>query len=240
MESTYGDRLRPQGMEAELASFLVKIKEESRTGLIASFAVARAQTLIYLMHQFYTRNPQYKIPVYVDGPMLQAANDIYKKYAHTTKDPEGLKRALFEFENIEHYKVRQHIQNKDAPKIILASSGMLSGGPVMSYLESFMRDEGASLFLSGYQAEGTLGRALMEHKNNLKVNNRVFEWRGDIQQAETFSSHADQAELISWLADNSHSPVALIHGEESAKMHLQKLIKDRECFIPANLETRDV
>jgi metallo-beta-lactamase family protein len=240
MESTYGDRLRPQGMEAELASFLVKIKEESRTGLIASFAVARAQTLIYLMHQFYTRNPQYKIPVYVDGPMLQAASDIYKKYAHTTKDPEGLKRALFEFENIEHYKVRQHIQNKDAPKIILASSGMLSGGPVMSYLESFMRDEGASLFLSGYQAEGTLGRALMEHKNNLKVNNRVFEWRGDIQQAETFSSHADQAELISWLADNSHSPVALIHGEESAKMHLQKLIKDRECFIPANLETRDV
>jgi metallo-beta-lactamase family protein len=227
-------------MEAELASFLVKIKEESRTGLIASFAVARAQTLIYLMHQFYTRNPHYKIPVYVDGPMLQAANEIYKRYAHTTKDPQGLKRALFEFENIEHYKVRQHIQNKDAPKIILASSGMLSGGPVMSYLETFMRDEGASLFLSGYQAEGTLGRALTEHHKNLKVNNRVFEWRGEILQAEAFSSHADQSELLDWLSDSPHTPIVLIHGEEKAKIKLKDMLHDRECNIAKSQETRNV
>jgi metallo-beta-lactamase family protein len=240
MESTYGDRLRPQGMEAELASFLVKIKNTSRTGLIASFAVARAQNLLYMMHQFYTRHPEYKVPVYVDGPMLQAANDIYKKYAHVTRDVQGLKHALGEFEMIDHFKVRQHIQNKDGPQIILASSGMLSGGPVMSYLEHFMRDETVSLLLSGYQAQGTLGRALVEHQKNLTINHKPFEWRGEIEQAETFSSHADQAELLSWLADNSHSPVALIHGEESAKLKLQSLLKDRKCFIPSTLETRDV
>ncbi len=242
MESTYGDRLRPQGMEAELATFLVKIKEQSRTGLIASFAVARAQNLIYMMHQFFTRQPQYKMPVYVDGPMLQSANEIYNRYAHTTKDPQGLKRALAEFEMIEHYKVRQHIQNTDGPKIILASSGMLSGGPVMSYLENFMRDEGASLLLSGFQADGTLGRALIDKKADLLVNKRPFNWRGEIEQAETFSSHADQKELLSWLADNSHTPIMLIHGEESAKIALKKEIEKtgRTCFIPAYKETRDV
>ncbi len=240
MESTYGDRLRPKGMEAELASFLVKIKQESRTGLIASFAVARAQTLIYLMHQFYTRHPEYKVPVYVDGPMLQSANTIYTRYAHTTRDPQGLKRALTEFEMIEHYKVREHIQNKDGPQIILASSGMLSGGPVMSYLQNFMRDENVSLLLSGYQAEGTLGRALSDHQKNLKINNKPFEWRGEIEQAETFSSHADQEELINWLAENSHTPVALIHGEENAKLKLKEFLNDRECFIPKSNETRHV
>lgn len=242
MESTYGDRLRPKGMEAELASFLVKIKEGTHTGLIASFAIARAQNLLYMMHQFYTRNPNYKVPVYVDGPMLQAANEIYKKYAHVTKDPQGLKQALAEFESIEHYKVRQHIQNKDAPKIILSSSGMLSGGPVMSYLENFMRDEEAILLLSGYQAEGTLGRALVDQKKDLMVNDRPFNWRGQIQQAETFSSHADQAELLDWLSESPHSPVALIHGEESAKIKLQKIIEEtgRKCFIPESFEKHDL
>lgn len=240
MESTYGDRLRPKGMEAELASFLVKIKEGARTGLISSFAVARAQTLLYLIHQFYTRHPEFKIPVYVDGPMLQAANEIYKKYAHVTRDPQGLKYALGEFEMIDHFKVRRHIQDKEGPQIILASSGMLSGGPVMSYLEHFMRDEKASLLLSGYQSEGTLGYALVNRQKDLTVNNKPFEWQGEIEQAQSFSSHADQTELLSWLADNSHSPIALIHGEESAKLKLQTLLTNRECFIPSSLETRDV
>jgi metallo-beta-lactamase family protein len=230
MEATYGGRIRPMGMEAEINSFLVKVKEENRIGLIASFAVARAQTLLYLIHRFYRHHPEYELPLYIDGPMLMRANDIYKRYAHKTKDPQGLRDALDYFEKVEHFKLREHLKKSDKPKIVISSSGMLSGGPVMNYLESLQHDPLSILFLAGYQAPGTLGRAMGEKQSGLILNHKPFQWQGDIIQAESFSSHADQRELCSWVS-STKSPIVIIHGEEDSKKSLEQQLFPRQVTV---------
>ncbi len=236
MESTYGDRLRPPGMEAELNSFLVRLHAEGRTGIFASFAVARAQTLLYLIHRFFERHPEHKIPVHVDGPMLLSANRIYQNFAQDTKDPTGLMAALTAFDQIENPGERRNVQREEGARLFLSSSGMLSGGPVLSHLAALADDPRAVLFLPGYMSPGTLGHAFLQGERTFP--DRVLgmvKWHGEVLHSDCFSSHADQRELLAWTASlPRHTRVALVHGEASAKTQLKGTLEAQElsAFIP--------
>ena len=220
IESTYGARVRKGILEEELSTFLKKIKNESRVGIIASFAVARAQLLITLIHQLNIKHPEDKVRLVIDGPMMTEANKIYSEFANDTKKPEELKLALSEVEIIDHAHEWESLRKQKGPLIVITSSGMISGGRIWRYLENWQNDSNACIFLPGYQALGTAGRAMSEGQRVIHdEEGKEIHWSGDVISSEAFSSHADQTELIHWISDiDKDTNIFINHGEASSKI----------------------
>lgn len=242
MESTYGDRNRSGDMEKELHSFLIDIYRNSRVGIIASFAVARAQMLLTLIYEFHQRHPEYKCRVVMDSPMMIEASKVYMQFAHLTLKKGSLFSAISEGEIIEHIKEWNSLQKKDGPLLIISSSGMLSGGRVMRHLQNWQGDSEAILFLPGYQAIGTPGRAFLEGQRKIKIDDgNDIHWLGKVLSSDAFSSHADQSELMDWIRDvPMFVPLFLLHGDDKVKMVFKNtlLASGRGCVnIPHDGET---
>ena len=228
MESTYGAKIRQGNLNDDLQNFVKKIKNENRVGLIASFAVARAQLLIVLLHQYFKEHPEDKVRFVIDGPMMTEANNVYKEFAHDTNLEVDLREALLNVENIDHANEWESISKKSGPLIVIASSGMVTGGKIWRYLENWQNDSNALLFLPGYQGEGTPGKSLSEGVRTIQdANGKNITWNGEILTSEAFSSHADQNELLSWLENvNKDSQILLNHGEASAKIALKNKLNE--------------
>lgn len=228
MESTYGGKIRQGNLEEELIAFLKKIKDGSKVGIIASFAVARAQLLITLITKYFNEHPGEKIRFVIDGPMMTEANKVYKEFAQLTKLPLDLQRALEEVENIDHINEWDSIRKKEGPLVIISSSGMVTGGRVWRYLENWQNDTNACLFLPGYQAEGTAGRMLSEGKRMIHdEEGKKIHWHGEVISSGAFSSHADQNELLGWIKNISKdTQIFLNHGEiDSKEIFREKLLE---------------
>ncbi len=215
VESTYGGKSRRSSMEKELHSFLMTVSRESRVGIIASFAVARGQMLLELIHEFFERHPEEKVRVVMDSPMMKEANAVYSRFAGLTNPAEQLVATLGEVDAIEFAGEWETLRKKKGPLLSLSSSGMVSGGRITRHLYNWRDDERAILFLPGYQGEGTPGRALAEGSRELKHQGQNFTWKGEVLTSDAFSSHADQEELVHWVTENnSSSKVFLNHGED--------------------------
>lgn len=230
MESTYGGKVRAGNIEKELHSFLVTVARESRIGIIASFAVARGQTIQTLIHEFYERHPEEKVRVVMDSPMMKEANKVYKQYAHLTNHQENTYEALDKIDAIEFEKEWLSLKKKSGPLIILSSSGMLTGGRIARHLSNWRDDNKAILYLPGYQGKGTPGRSMLEGKRQLlDQKGQMFEWTGEVWSSDAFSSHADQTQLIDWVSpNNKDARIFLLHGESSSKTSLQKILNQKE------------
>ena len=224
IESTYGDRIREGHIENDLKHFLLKIKKDSCVGIIASFAVARAQLLITLITDYYNKHPEDKIRFVIDGPMMTEANAVFKEYAYLTKRPEELRQSLDEVEVIEHIRQWNSLKKINGPLLVLSSSGMLTGGRIWRYLENWQNDSSACLFLPGFQGIGTAGRKLSEGEH--KVHNpegKIINWSGQVLSSLAFSSHADQRELVEWLKNiDKDTEIFINHGEEESKKILRE------------------
>lgn len=218
MESTYGGKIRQGDVEKELYSFLIKVSRDKRVGIIASFAVARGQMLLSLIGEFFKRHPEEKMRVVMDGPMMKEANAIYQKMM-----PEKFS-LLSEVEVIENIGEWISLSKKEGPLLIVSSSGMLSGGRIWRHLKNWQDDPRAMLFLPGFQAPGTAGRALSEgFRDVVSPDKTRVHWKGEVITSEAFSSHADQSELVLWLKDiKKETLIYLIHGEEQSKQQLKE------------------
>ncbi len=233
MESTYGAKLRNGDMKVELENFLKSIHQNSRVGIIASFAVARAQVLLKLIHDFYESHPDQKVRVVLDSPMMVEANRVYQNFAHMTKDRVSIIETLKHCESIDHQREWESLKKKKGPLLILSSSGMLTGGRIHRHLLNWHDDKDAILFLPGYQAEGTPGREL-SLGNRLIHDEKLgsFTWTGEVRTSEAFSSHADQDELIRWVAlKNTKAKIYLIHGEKESKEALKNLLEKKQLDV---------
>ncbi len=228
MESTYGGRRRNGDLEKELYTFLLKISRENRVGLIASFAVARGQLLLTLIHEFFQRHPEEKIRVVFDGPMMAAANAVYQRFSHLTKLPAALKESLSSVESIDFPRQWESLSRKSGPLLVVSSSGMLTGGRILRHLANWQDDEQAVLFLPGYQAEGTPGREMLNGGRTIMNEGVRIEWRGGVESSEAFSSHADQGELLDWASGLTPATrIFLVHGEARAKEALARKLEAR-------------
>ncbi len=227
MESTYGGRIRTGDYQKELAYFIKHIKRESRVGIIASFAVARSQNLITMIHNYFQEYPEEKIRLVIDGPMMTEANRVYKEFASETKTPEMIKEALEEVEVIQHIREWNSLAKKEGPLLVISSSGMITGGRIWRYLENWQDDEKATLFLPGFQSEGTAGYALKEGIRTIHdEEGKKIHWSGEIKSSEAFSSHADQNDLLHWLKNVSkEARIYLNHGEEQSKLDLKEKLE---------------
>lgn len=227
LESTYGGKRRNDEINDELVKFIKKVRNESKVGIIASFAVSRAQLLITLLHDYFEVNPDQKVRVAIDGPMMVKANRIYSQFTEETKSSDHLKSALEEIEVIDNIHEWESIKKRNGPLILISSSGMVSGGRILGYLEHWQNDENAILFLPGYQAYGTAGKALSEGVRDIRYEGRPIHWSGEVMTTDAFSSHADQDELIEWIKNiDKNTSIFLNHGEYNSKVLLQKKLNE--------------
>lgn len=231
MESTYGDRLHQGGdTAAELAMVINDTLFEKGNVLIPCFAVGRAQEVMHMIYRLKQNNliPS-QVPVYLDSPMAASAGKVLLHFPEwfTTNEKE-IARMFSGVTINEDYQGTEDIIKRQGSKIILAASGMLTGGRVLSYLKSYLPEKRNTILLIGYQAEGTRGRSLLNHAHELKVYGKYYPVVAGVREIEGLSAHADQSELLHWVSQfKANKPlVFLVHGEPGAQETLRVKIKD--------------
>lgn len=248
MESTYGNRLHPKhtsGTE-ELLDIIAKTTDRGGTVVIPSFAVGRTQELIYELNRFYEEDNKYRerleqLKVYIDSPMAKNATDVFKKNAQVF-DEETREYILkgdhpLEFKNLIFTRTVEDSKalNMDrTPKVIISASGMCEAGRIRHHLKHNLWDSKSSIVFVGYQAEGTLGRSLLNGLKDVTLFGEEIHVNAEIHNLEGFSGHADKEGLLGWIGAFQNPPkeVFLVHGEEDAKEALAASIQKTCGYIP--------
>ncbi|MDZ7755842.1 MBL fold metallo-hydrolase [Rhodohalobacter sp.] len=231
LESTYGDRLHSkEDMTDKLESVIHATLEKNGTLIIPSFAVERAQLLMYMIWQLTSQGKIPKsLPVILDSPMGTNALAVFRKHHewHKLTDQDTI-RMSERFHVVQSYAETWEIIDNPAPKIIIAGSGMVTGGRVLTYLQKYLGRESTTVLLAGYQAEGTRGRQLLDGADEIKFYGKYVPVKAGIDILDGLSAHADKNELIEWLSDIQKSPeqLFLVHGEPQALDALRVKLKD--------------
>lgn len=231
LESTYGNRLHPQlDLEAELAGEIRQAIHDRGACIIPSFAVERLQTVMYLLWKLQRANQiPASLPIYVDSPMGADVWELFGRYPQWHRlPPEKVRSMQSGMQIITHYADTWKAVDDTRPRVIVAGSGMLSGGRVLTYLSQLLDKPSTRIVLVGFQAEGTRGRNLLEGAHELKIFGKYVPVAAHVRVLEALSAHADQAGLLWWLSALERAPEALflVHGEETARDALR--IKLRE------------
>lgn len=240
LESTYGDRDHaPQPADVELALIVTEAVQAGGNLIIPTFAVERAQEILFRLATLKQKNLISKsVPVYLDSPMGIDVTDVYMKYPewHTLSEEECslIRNSTINVKDFEETKLI--IQQKH-PKIIIAGSGMLSGGRALEYLKSYVGEENTTVLFVGFQAEGTRGRDMLSGATHIKIHGNHYRINATIKEIQSFSGHADRSELLSWLEHCSNKPsrIFLNHGELKSSEALRKQIEEKfhiPCTVP--------
>lgn len=220
LESTYGNRLHPQeDVEEILSRNITETIHNRGILLIPSFAVERLQLLCFLLWRLFKKNRAPEIPVFIDSPMGIDVTRLFDWFPEEHKIPGSeLKNIKERFELVSSFKRTWEIIDMKVPRIVIAGSGMLSGGRILTYLQQFIDNPDTNLILTGFQAEGTRGRQIEEGAYEIKIRGKYYPIKAKIEKLNSLSAHADQAELVDWCRSIKNIPeeVFLIHGEKQA------------------------
>jgi len=244
METTYGDRLHRQ-LEPSLDEFYDVINETIGRGgnvIIPTFALERAQEILfYLREGIRGRNLKHFSNVFLDSPMAISATTIFERHpecydAETMKihcagqDPFGFEGLHFTRETAESMAINKI----EGGAIILAGSGMCTGGRVRHHLKHNLWNRRSSVVFVGYAAQGTLARQIINGAKTVKIYGEEIPVRARIHTIGGFSAHADRDDLLAWHARTGKPRTTfLIHGEESAMQALADGLPDQQVEIPA-------
>ena len=230
IESTYGNKRHPsEDLEAILSDIILDTLHKKGNLIIPSFAVERLQTLMYILWKMYQKNKIPNIPVFVDSPMGYNVLQLFHRFQKWHKLSSADINAMSNYVNIvQSYKETWDTIDDKRSKIIIAGSGMVTGGRVLTYLQQLIDDPATTILLVGYQAEGTRGRQLLDGVHELKLFGKYYPVKATIKHIDSLSAHADQDELLHWMNDIINIPekVYLIHGEPSALDTFRVKIKD--------------
>ncbi|HUH04059.1 MAG TPA: MBL fold metallo-hydrolase [Kofleriaceae bacterium] len=247
-ESTYGGRAHPARAEArqKFRDAVVHAISDGGKVLIPAFAIGRTQEVLYELNTLVESGQLANVPVIVDGPLGLEATRIYDHYRECY-DREALELlesgdVPLEFTNLfaaERKQASMRVGEIDGPAVIIAGSGMCSGGRILDHLAQYLPDPRTDVIFVGYQAERTLGRDLQQGHDIVQVNGRKVEVRAVISTIGGFSAHADRDALAAWFEKVPRKPgggVFVTHGEEKASRAYARLLKDRfsaRAIIPA-------
>jgi metallo-beta-lactamase family protein len=241
METTYGDRVHETN-RVSLDKFVDIILETTRRGgtvVIPSFAVGRTQEIIYELNMFYEHHKELKqeldnIIVYVDSPLATSATEIFKRNAQVF-DEETRECILkgdnpLDFKNLVFTRTSEEskaLNFNPAPKIIISASGMCEAGRIKHHLKHHLWDPKCSVVFVGYQAEGTLGRSIVNGDKDVSIFGEKIHVNAEIHNLEGFSGHADRDGLLEWLSAFKIPPkkIFLVHGEENSKKGFADTVK---------------
>ncbi len=235
IESTYGNRDHQSDTAVErLTEVINRTIERGGTVIIPAFAVDRTEVVLYHLHQLSIAGHLPNVPIYVDSPMALDALKIYRtaitEGATDLRPDAHSDRQLLDAPNLEAIRdtaSSKRISRLTTPSIIIAGSGMATGGRVLHHLARCLPDARHTVVLVGFQAMGSRGRALVDGADSVKIHGQYVPVRAEICNLDGFSVHADADELITWLntANNQPTGVFVVHGEPDASLALQRRIR---------------
>jgi metallo-beta-lactamase family protein len=225
VESTYGDRVHEvDDNGARLAAIVNRTAQRGGKLIIPSFAIGRVEEVVYWLRRLENEKKIPELPVYIDSPMAAAALEFYKQRSGEL-DPDfgGNMRDVCAFCTARMTVVETSDQSKAVtasrePSIVIAASGMATGGRVLHHLATGLPDPKNTVLFVGYQAAGTRGRTLCDGIHEVKMLGRVVPVMATIEQLDSMSAHADTNEIMRWLSNFTKPPVMtyLVHGEPIA------------------------
>jgi len=237
IESTYGDRNHKGVNESdiELQQIILDTFKNDGNVLIPSFAIERTQEILCLLKQMYNRGELPVCQIFLDSPMAIRATEIYKNYHEELSQccNDFLERdgTVFDFPYL-HYTLRvqdsMKINTVDSRCIIIAGAGMCNGGRILQHFKHRLWNERNSLVFVGYQAQGTLGRKIVDGAKKVSIYGEDIIVKSKVHTINGFSAHADQNGLIEWMGKFTKlDKIFLIHGERDKQEIFQKEIEKR-------------
>jgi len=240
-ESTYGDRLHDpiERMDDALAEVLDRAFERKGKVIIPSFALERAQEVIYVLKRLSEQGRLPDMPVYVDSPLTVRVTDIFRVhpdcYDAEARDHLRGGSSPFEFDGLRYTQSVEDskaITASDGPCVVISASGMCENGRVLHHLRASIGNRDDTVLIVGYQAQHTLGRRLVEKRSRVRIFGVEQERRCHVVVLNGFSAHADQADLLDFCERvREQGPlrrVALVHGEPGPQQVLKGLLEDRD------------
>ena len=238
IESTYGSRTHeaPEERVLKLERAVEDITSRGGTLMIPSFATERTQDILHLLNEMilFKRIPE--IPVFVDAPLAIRVTEVFEKYPQFYKEEirELFKKHpnLFRFKKLRFtpsVEESKSINDVKPPKVILAGSGMMTGGRILHHARRYLSDPKSILLIIGYQAAGSLGRRLIDGEKQVKLFREEVHIEAEIRKINGFSAHADNPQLFNFVESSRDTlkRVFAVQGEEAEALHFSQEIKDR-------------
>ena len=228
VESTYGDRLHPKEDDGEtLARIITETIARRGKVIIPAFAIGRVEELLYWLFRLEDQGRLPKLPIYVDSPMALKGIEYYNARAdELDEEILAMRRKLPRFTAVNSALESKALVDNDTPAVIIASSGMATGGRVVHHLFAGLSDPRNTVLFVGYQAAGTRGRQLVDGAQYVKMFGQQVPVHARIEKIDGMSSHADAGEIIKWLRTFPRAPKTtyLVHGEIVAQDALKARI----------------
>ena len=231
IESTYGDRKHdPEDPAVSLATAIRPVLDRGGVVMIPAFAVGRAQTILHLVAKLMAEQRIPRVPVFLDSPMAIDATHIYRGHVEDHRLDEAACAAMCTVASfLRTTDESKSINRRDGPMIIVAGSGMATGGRIVHHLAQRGPDAKNAILFAGYQAAGTRGQALLIGAESVKIHGQWVPIRAERLRMDSLSAHADAGEILDWLATLNAAParVYINHGEPAASDALRVRIRDR-------------
>jgi metallo-beta-lactamase family protein len=244
LESTYGDRQHDAGDPGvQLAEVIARTAARGGVVVIPAFAVARAQAILYhIAAQKQQGAISPLLPVYLDSPMATDVTELYVRFHEEHRlSAEESRRMCRVAQFVNTPDESRRVDAQAFPMVIVAASGMATGGRVLHHLARFAPDPRSTIVLTGYQAGGTRGAALQGGAKTVRIHGEDVPVRADVVTVGNLSAHADWSEIVDWLRHFRAAPreVFLTHGDPAASDALRIHIRDAlrwDCTVPDYLQ----
>ena len=243
MEGTYGNRQHPDiDLEEGLAEVAGRTLGRGGVLMVPAFAVGRSQAVIHALYNLIDDGELPEVPVYLNSPMAIRVTKLYLKYGDYHRlSEEECERAFERVRLVRKVEDSKALNRRRGPFVVVAGAGMLSGGRILHHIRAFGGDRRNTLLVTGYQAAGTRGAALLQGADSVKIHGRQVPIRCEVTKLEGLSAHADRDGLLEWVEEMEERPrgACLVHGEEAALESLAAAIAERgiRTRIPSYRET---
>jgi metallo-beta-lactamase family protein len=236
MESTYGDRLHSEigKVEDKLAETIIRTAARGGRIIAPSFAVGRTQQLVLVLHELMKKGRIPDIPVFVDSPLAVDATEAFREnpecYDEETMAFVEAGQDPFQFARLRYVRdvgESKALNELRGPMIIISASGMCETGRILHHLRNNIENPRNTVLITGFQAEHTLGRKIVEKQMEVPIFGEPVRLRAEVVKLNELSGHADQNELLQWMKPmvSRLKRVFLVHGEPSQQLALQKAIE---------------
>jgi len=237
IESTYGDRLHEtvEGRGEKFKRIYEEVVKRKGVLMVPAFSIERSQAILYILNKAIEAGDLPSMPIFLDGPLAIRSLEVYREYLqYYDYEALGLVKHgddIFDFPNLhETLEVDKSkaINEIDPPKMIIAGSGMMTGGRIRFHLERYLPDSNNTLLIVAYQAEGTLGRRILEGAKEIQIHGHPVPINAKIETIHAFSGHGDQNKLFGWASNAKSLPKKIMctHGDETASETLAAKFRD--------------
>jgi metallo-beta-lactamase family protein len=239
VESTYGNALHSDADPEDLLEDVIcRTVARGGTVVVPSFAVGRAQSLLYYLSRLRKCASIPPVPIYLDSPMAIDASDLFcRQDGGSRLSREEARAACSVAEYIRDAELSKSIIADPAPKIVLSASGMATGGRVLNYLKRYAPDPNSTILFAGFQAGGTRGAHMLAGAAEIKIHGSWHKVRAEVLNLHMLSAHADANEIMRWLSGFEAAPrkTFIVHGEPDASDALRHRIQEElgwDCEVP--------